>query len=264
MPLQRLSSELPRQNQSGNERLLELIQALGWIRTNDTGIAVIAPAGDRILNIGSEKHKLRRALLDYVEVARPPWLMFALDGRMKTLKFAPIEFSQSMSEAYLGEGYDDEVVEFWDTLAALARGQQNIRLSSIGRQGERLTLAYEKQRTGRDPIWRSIESNADGYDVLSVLSSDDHAQRPIEVKTSTMGMAGTLHLTRNEWESTDTMAHHAFHLWDLKNSASPKLAIVPRALMAQHVPTDNGGGSWREVEISFQQFADIFSLQTVS
>jgi hypothetical protein len=243
MPFQRLRSELPRHERFANDALLELIQALGWIRTNDSGIAVIAPAGDRILSLGDGPRRLRRALLDYVEVVRPPWTMLALDGRKKMLGFAPIEFGQSMTEAYLAEGYDDEVIEFWDRLAAIARGQQDIRLSSIGRDGERLTLSYEKRRTGHDPIWRSIESNSDGYDVMSVVSSEDHAQRQIEVKASTLGLAGSLHLTRNEWDSTETMVHHTFHLWDLKNMNAPQLAIVARAMMDRHVPYDNGAGT---------------------
>ncbi len=259
MPFQRLRSELPRHDRFGTDALLELIQGLGWIRTNDSGIAVIAPAGDRILSLGDGPRRLRRALLDYVEVVRPPWTMFALDGRKKTLGFAPIEFGQSMTEAYLAEGYDDEVIEFWDRLAAIARGQQDIRLSSIGRDGERLTLAYERKRTGRDPVWRSIESNADGYDVMSVVSSEDHAQRQIEVKASTMGLAGSMHLTRNEWDSTDTMVHHTFHLWNLKDMTAPKLAIVARATMELHVPHDNGAGAWKEVEIPFREFADLFA-----
>lgn len=258
MPIQRLRSELPRHERFGNDALLELISALGWIRTNDSGIAVIAPAGDRILSLGDGPRRLRRALLDYVEVLRPPWTMLALDGRKKTLGFTPIEFRQSMTEAYLAEGYDDEVIEFWDRLAAIARGQQDTRLSSIGRDGERLTLSYEKQRTGHTPSWRSIDCNSDGYDVMSVVSSEDHAQRQIEVKTSTLGLVGSMHLTRNEWESTETMVYHTFHLWDLKNMNAPKLAIVGRALMEQHVPHDNGAGVWKEVEIPFREFVNLF------
>lgn len=263
MPFQRLRSELPRHERFDTQDLLELIQTLGWMRANDSGIAVIAPAGDRILSLESEPNRLRRALLDYVEVVRPPWTMLALDGRMKTLRFAPIEFGQSISEAYLAEGYDSEVIEFWDRLAAIARGQKDIKLSSIGRDGERLSIAYEKHRTGLEPVWRSIESNSDGYDVMSVVSSEDHAHRPIEVKTSTLGLSGSLHLTRNEWFATESMKHHAFHLWDLKNSKAPKLAVVDRALMAQHVPEDKGGGAWSEVEVPFKEFAHLFIASDV-
>lgn len=259
MPFERLRVELPRHERLDNEELLNAIKTLGWVRTNDFGVVVIAPAGDRILSLGSDQKKLRRALLDYVEVVRPPWIMLSLDGRKRTLSFAPIEFRQSMIEAYLAEGYDDEVIEFWDRMASIARGQQDIKLSSIGRTGERLTISYEKLRTGCEPIWRSIESNADGYDVMSVVSSSDHAQRQVEVKASTIGLAGSLHLTRNEWDATETMVHHTLHLWDLKNLNVPKLAIVARSMMSEHVPSDNGSGKWSEIEIPFQVFANLFA-----
>jgi len=259
LPFDRLRHELPRDSRYDSEAVLKLSQDIGWIRANDAGIAVLAPAGSRLLALDARgPTRLRRALLDYVEAVRPPWTKLALDGRSRTLQFAPVGFAQVMSEAYLAEGYDDEVVEFWDRLAAIARGQDDIRLSEIGRRGERLTLAYEKRRTGFDPVWRSIESNADGYDVMSVVSSDDRAQKQIEVKASTSGLSGALHLTRNEWDMTEFMQHHAFHLWDLKREDAPKLAIIPRNQMAAHVPEDKGYGTWKEVEIPFREFAELF------
>jgi hypothetical protein len=254
----RLRSELPANPRFSNDSLLELIQALGWTRTNDNGIAILTTTGEGILALGEGRMMLRRALLDYVEANRPPWIMLALDGRKRMLSFAPIEFGQSMSEAYLAEGYDDEVVAFWDRLAAIARGQKDASLSAIGRHGERLSLRYEKERTGRDPQWRSIESNADGYDVMSIVSAENFAQRQIEVKTTTVGISGTLHLTRNEWDATVTMRHHAFHLWNLKEMCAPKLAVISRDQMSVHVPNDAGAGLWREVEVPMREFAEHF------
>lgn len=260
LPFERLRHEMPRDSRFDNDGVLKLSQELGWIRVNDAGLAVLAPAGSRLLAIDSGgPARLRRALLDYVEAVRPPWTKFALDGRTRTLRFAPAGLAQLMSEAYLAEGYDDEVVEFWDRLAAIARGQTDIRLSEIGRRGERLTLEYERRRTGFDPIWRSIESNADGYDVLSVVSREDLGQKQIEVKTSTSGLSGSLHLTRNEWDMTETMRHHEFHLWDIGGSSLPKLAIVPRIEMSAHVPDDKGRGCWLEVTIPFSEFANRFA-----
>lgn len=260
LPFERLRHEMPRDSRFDNDGVLKLSQELGWIRVNDAGVAVLGPAGGRLLALDATgPARLRRALLDYVEVVKPTWAKTAIDGRARTLFFAPAGFAQLMSEAYLAEGYDDEVVEFWDRLAAIARGQSDIYLSEIGRRGERLTLEYERRRTGVEPIWRSIESNADGYDVLSVVSRDDLGQKQIEVKTSMSGLSGSLHLTRNEWDMTETMRHHEFQLWALVGDALPKLAIVSRLEMSAHVPDDKGGGCWREVEIPFGEFADQFA-----
>lgn len=259
LPLQKLLYELPRDSRYDSDAVFRLSQDIGWIRVNDSGVAVLAPAGVRLLALDARgPDRLRRALLDYVEAFRPPWTKLALDGRDRTIQFAPIGIAQLVSEAYLATGYGNEVVEFWDRVAAIARGQVDTRLSEIGRRGERLTLKYEAGRTDVAPIWRSIESNADGYDVLSVVSRADHSQMQIEVKASTSGLAGSAHITRNEWDMTATMQHHVFHLWDLRIHSSPKLAIVPWSDMSLHVPEDRGRGEWKEVEIPFAEFEGYF------
>ena len=127
---------------------------------------------------------------DYIDVVLPPWVQNASFGRARVLSFAGSEIAQVFVEAGLAHGTDDGVVAFWDELAARARGQKSGRLTAIGRHGERLSLAYEENRTGQKPEWVAIENNADGYDVLSVVGSDNLRQLSIEVKTSTMGLAG--------------------------------------------------------------------------
>ncbi len=258
LPLSRVSSEVPRFESLKTEDLLELCQRLNWIRANDAGEAALAPAGDRMLAIGSERERLRQALIDYVEIERPDWLQLSIDGRSRCMKFGPTGVMQTISEAYLADGYDPDVVVFWDLLAAIARGQRSAAVSAIGRRGERLTLDFERRRTGKDPVWRSIESNSDGYDVLSVVSRQELARMQIEVKASTMGIRGFMHLTRNEWDQTELMPRHTLHLWDIRDDANPKLAIVPRADLAAHVPADTGAGRWKEVEVSFAAFVGRF------
>ncbi|AMM23834.1 DUF3883 domain-containing protein [Variovorax sp. PAMC 28711] len=258
MPFQQLRSELPRQGGMEVGRLLEVAQELHWLRANDCGIAVLTPAGARLLGIDLDYLKLRQALLDYVETIRPPWIKNAIDGRLKVLSFSPTEVAQSLIEAELARGYENDVVHFWDRLAAIARGLRNAELGEIGREGERLTLAFERERTGREPKWRSVESNSDGYDVLSVASASDLQQLPIEVKASRMGMRGTFHLTRNEWDATELMPLHQFHLWDLSKNGSPTLAVVSRPEVGEHVSLDVGEGQWGEVVIPFATFAPLF------
>lgn len=260
MPVAQLRTELPRHGGMETGRLLEVVQELNWLRSSDSGIAVLTPSGARLLGIDLDYLRLRQALLDYVETVRPPWIKNAIDGRLKVLSFSPTEVAQSLIEAELACGYENEVVQFWDQLAAIARGLRNAELGKIGREGERLTLAFERERTGREPKWRSVESNSDGYDVLSVASASDLGHLPIEVKASRMGMRGALHLTRNEWDATELMPLHQFHLWDLSRNDNPALAIVSRSTVSEHVPLDVGDGQWAEVVIPFATFASLFEI----
>ncbi|MBK7001449.1 MAG: DUF3883 domain-containing protein [Rhodoferax sp.] len=254
-----MRAEFPRIGGIDIGRLSEIAQTLGWLRANDSGIAVLTPRGANLVEIGCTHLRLRQAILDYVEVIRPPWIKNAIDGRLKTVNYAPTEISQSLVEAELAVGYDDEIVAFWDRLAAIARGLRNASLSEIGREGEKLTIAHELHRTSMQPKWVSIESNSTGYDVLSVVSSTDTRHLPIEVKASTAGMRGAFYLTRNEWDESELMPLHQFHLWDLSSRTNPNFAIVPRKEVEKHVPADSGKGKWKEVEISFGIFASFFA-----
>jgi hypothetical protein len=258
MPFERMRAELPRHDKVEVSHLIELCQELSWVRANDSGVAVLTPRGARLSAADSDAAKLRQALLDFVEVIAPPWVKLAIDGRKKLLTFAPRGVAQCMVEAELAVGYSDEVVSFWDQLAAIGRGLRGAELSEIGRQGERLSLAYERARTGQEPKWRSVESNADGYDVLSVADRGDSRPVQIEVKASRIGVRGSMHLTRNEWDASELMPLHRFHLWDVSNHP-PALAVVQRAEVARHVPADQNSGCWQVVEVPFAVFEDAFA-----
>lgn len=258
MPFERMKAELPRHDKVEIAKLVELCQELAWLRANDSGVAVLAPRGARLTAAQGDPAKLRLALLDYVELAAPPWVKLAIDGRKKVLTFAPTGVAQCLVEAELATGYSDQVVAFWDQLAAAGRGLRGVELGEIGRQGERLSLAYERARTGREPKWRSVESNSDGYDVLSVADREDSRPVQIEVKASRAGRRGAMHLTRNEWDATELMPLHCFHLWDL-SSQPPALAVLARLEVAKHIPADNGDGSWDATVIPFAAFGSSFS-----
>jgi len=240
--------------------VLELAQSLNWIREGGDGCAIVTAEGHHILSLGGYELRVRRALLDYIDVMRPPWIQNATFGRAKVIAFAGSDISQLFVEAGLAHGTDKDVIDFWDELAARARGQKGVRLNAVGRAGERLTIEHEKKRTGREPKWISIDSNADGYDVLSVAGPADDRHLSIEVKTTRIGRAGSFYLTSNEWERALLMDMHAFYLWDL-SSVSPSLAALSKADIGPHVPFDRGDGRWESVEIPFAAFSEKFEVQ---
>lgn len=239
-------------------KIIETAQRLNWLRSDENGVATLTPWGARLLDISGYKHMLRQALLDYIDVESPPWVQNATFGRARVLAFASSEVAQVFVEAELSHGTDVEVVAFWDSLAARARGQKNSRLTAIGREGERLTITHEEARTGRMPKWVAIDNNEDGYDVLSVMGTGDLRQLSIEVKASTMGHGGAFHITHNEWERSQEVENHLFHLWAIKPGSSPALAVITSTEMEVHIPVNSGSGSWELVEIPFSAFRAHF------
>ena len=240
-------------------KVVETMQGLRWLRANDDGTVGVTPSGSQLLGIVGYEPMLRQALLDYIDVVVPPWVQNASFGRSRVLSFAGSEIAQVFAEAGLAHGTEENVIAFWDELAARARGQKIARLTAIGRHGERLSLTYEENRTGRKPEWVAIENNADGYDLLSIVESDNLRQLSIEVKTSTLGLSGVFHLTRNEWERALESVKHVFHLWDASANMLPRLAVIEPQEMHAHIPADLGSGSWESVAIPFNAFGSLFT-----
>ena len=239
-------------------RVIETAQALKWLRLSECSIAEITPSGARLIGLTNYEWTLRQALLDYIDIERPAWIQNATYGRARVLAFAGNEIAQVFVEAGLASDIEEDVVAFWDMLAARARGQKNDLLTMIGRRGERQTLLYEERRTNHRPKWISVDENADGYDVLSIVEAEDLRPLSIEVKASSMGLDGTFYLTRNEWERALAVESHVFHLWNLRNHNAPAIAIVTPEEMQRHIPDDCGSGSWELVEVSLAVFQDRF------
>lgn len=239
-------------------KVIATAQGIGWLQANNEGIASITATGSRLLTLAGYAPMLRQALLDYITVERPPWIQNANYGRSRVIHFAGSEIAQVFVEAGLAQGIDDDVVAFWDAMAAMARGQKNDRQLEIGRQGERLSIAHELARTGQTPTWVAIDNNADGYDVLSIVDPGDKRPLSIEVKASTLGLSGSLHLTRNEWDRSQEVENHSFHLWALKPKNQNALAVVAPSELRMHIPTDLGVGCWEVVQIPFAAFQARF------
>lgn len=230
---------------------------LGWAERTDDGLLVISPQGAAILGMQLTDQRLRQALLDIVYAENPPWAQNASFGRRRFLQYAPTEIAQICCEAGLDSGNSDEVVAFWDMLASRARGLHDVRLNEIGRHGERLTLQYEAKRTSRTPKWIALDSNEDGYDILSTISAEDTSKLCIEVKASQQGISGRFFLTRHEWETAKVLLNYKMHLWDLSTSPA-RLAVLELPILEEHIPIDQNDGSWQTTCISFASFSNLF------
>ncbi len=240
-------------------RVTDCVLSLGWAEVNELGKLIPTTRGQTVRALPLTEFRLRRALLDVVEATDPPWVQNARFGRRRFLQYAPPEIAQLCAEAGLSSGADSDAVMFWDTLAARARGLSDVQLNEIGREGERLTLRYEEERTEKVPRWIALDSNEDGYDVLSQMAPGDSRRLCIEVKASRQGVYGSFYLTRHEWDTARSLLNFQIHLWDL-SSASPKLAVIDFDAITAHMPTDSGDGQWDAVCVPFSAFQSVFSM----
>ena len=183
------------------EDLLAFARYLRWVEPRETGHLALTADGIAASAIDDPRAAIRALLAAYIDIAKPAWVQTASAGRRELLSHAPPGVQQVFVESGMAYGYDDDVVAWWDSLATRARRVRDDALTEIGRQGERRSLEYERNRTGREPKWTAVESNLEGYDILSTLSAVDARRLTIEVKTSQQSAGSAwFFLSRNEWE----------------------------------------------------------------
>ncbi|KJV30049.1 hypothetical protein VI08_15420 [Luteibacter yeojuensis] len=214
---------------------------------------MLTASGRSILSLADPVARMRRTIFDYIELVKPPWLSSAHRGRLNITMYVEPALRQTLHEAGLIDGEDAEAVAFWDALSAKARGLRDDLKLRTGRVGERLTIERERERTGQAPEWKSIYSDADGFDVLSVVDATDLSRLRIEVKATTDRERGSFHVTANEWAQAVSGQPYIFHLWVLSGE-NPILRVVNVDDIKPHVPKNFGAGLWESVCIPFDRF----------
>src|SRR3546814_8775372 len=110
-------------------------------------------------------------MVAFIAERSPIWARLAPAGRNHVLQAIGVNGVQCLRSAGL-LGSDARATEWWDALATVNRGERDARLLAQGREGERLSLAYENTRLkqegiSRAPVWVAIDDNTVGYDILS-------------------------------------------------------------------------------------------------
>jgi hypothetical protein len=240
------------------EEVLEICTRCGWVVVAGAGVLLPSGAGKSLLSEDDYRRAMRVQIRDFIASYQPPWAKLIPRGRRELL--IDDEVGQCLREGQLlSETYDDEIIDWWDDLAAATRGQRFDLSTQIGRRGERLSIGYEHRRVGKAPLWQAVDSNLAGFDILSRVSRADSSPLRIEVKASEVPLNdATLHLSRAEWEVAQGAGQHVFHVWSLI-SHPPMLAVVGKEEMAPNIPSDRGRGVWERVEIPYSVFIDEFS-----
>lgn len=244
------STAFKRYEATSSQMVLEVAEGCNWIQLDINGNLSITAKGKEILTQKDMLYALRVQLKHLIEMVKPSWSFLIHKGRKEAFQYFPSDVKQCFKEAELINSYHKDVIKWWDILALAVRGKQLDTQLEIGRTGEELSLEYERNRVNMEPLWQSIESNLSGFDILSVVSSEDDTPLRIEVKASTkVSNTFSFYLTRNEWTVAETSSNYLFHLWIL--GKTPELFILDKAEIANHIPTNQGKGSWENVKITF-------------
>lgn len=234
------------------EDVLETCFECQWILSDIENIKVSARARELIQLSFIETE--REMIKDFLLINKPSWITLFTKGRLESVPFLPRDIQACFFDAKLMEQTPDTTATlWWDNLLVKIYNEREAEQLLTGRFGERLSIEYEIKRTKQHPIWKSIDSNLAGYDLLSQVSKYDVTKLLIEVKASISDyLHAVAHITRNEWETACLSSNYCFHLWLI--SEAPQIAIISFDDMKIHIPEDSGYGSWESVAIPYKSF----------
>lgn len=222
---------------------------------------LLSESGKRIIKSVNENYEkcIRLFLCEYIFHTEPIWSKRIPYGRCEASTFMTKDERSCFYEAgLLSDELDYEIVLWWDELSEIIRKQKDAAKNTTGRSGEQCTIAFEKERVGKKPIWKSIDSNLMGYDIMSISSVEDKSPFLIEVKASIEDMQHAyFHISSNEWQVANHALNYAFYLWNL-HTDKKFLAIVYPYEMNLHMPENRKSGEWESVKIPFSCFEEKF------
>ena len=231
--------------------ILELCFKCGWLSFKTDGLVIPTERGKSIAE-QSYTDALLAQLEDMIKTYNPSWASLIPKGREETRHFLPDNVKQCFKEAGLFGEISQNLIVFWDKLSLAYRNINNEKLLEIGRKGETLSLEFEKIRTGKQPIWQSIESNLSGYDIISSTDSEDSRQLLIEVKSTESNINyANFYISRNEWFTALSSNNYIFHFWHLGKSKNT-LYVGDIKCMENHIAIDQKDGEWQSVKIPFK------------
>ena len=254
--------EMPYISGTSTMELLKVAKICQWIKSDD--VLSTTPKTKQYTTKGY-KYIYRLLLYDYIKYIKPAWSSLLTKGRFESVPFFTKDIIACFFDAGLmGEPPDAEVIYWWDEVNNLIYINDMKKKTDIGRLGERLSYFYERQRTNINPIWKSIDSNLAGYDILSQTDKNNGEKLLIEVKCSNRAMINAeAILSRNEWNTACRSTNYIFHFWHITKSDEHYLAVISKETILSHIPIDFGKGLWEECSIPFSAFERQFHLTEV-
>jgi hypothetical protein len=190
-----------------------------------------------------------------IESVRPAWLTLLLRGRVPTLEALDPDAAECFRRCgALAASPDPAVVDWLDSLARLARGDDESKRMEAGRAAERLSLERENQLLVKESgtlaaEWVALNDNAAGYDIKSYRRFDGRLS-PIFIEVKACSSASLeFYVTRNEWETAKRSGErYFFHVWLM---ARQELLELSASQVARHIPQDGQNGRWLNARVTW-------------
>lgn len=254
----------------GNSKnVLSFALEVEWIKLNSRYNVLVNTDLREYLN-GDVILLQRELFWKYISNKQPIWTKSLLKGLKVKNSISDVNERQIFNDLGLFtsiDSTDDSLIQWWSRAKSLARSIENKQLTEIGNFGEKLSLAYEKERTEKNPLHVAYLSDSFGYDIESIHGKKDISPLFIEVKASTKNRQfASFYITRNEYETCKKQgSNYIFHLWRI----SPKknnLIIVKGDEILSKLPIDSEGGKWEVASVAFNQFNwdNCISFEVVS
>jgi len=253
---QLLLDSFPRIDGTKTLDVVETCIACKWIsRVNEN--LVVSENGLKFSSTFDVEQK-RRMLKDFIFYNKPSWSALITKGRAESAPFFPSDIRVCFEDAALMLAPPtEEIIKWWDDISIFQLDIKQKNNLIVGREGEILSIDFETKRNNSSPIWKAIESNMLGYDILSRVSCDDHSPLLIEVKASTDSIDfAYAYISRNEWNTGITSKNYVFHFWII--SKKPKIAIIDKSKLAKCIPSDGVSGNWEVAKVPFSEFSSDF------
>lgn len=201
------------------------------------------------LGINKQRDIFQATIKFIVGRASPPWTALLRRGRDALKSLDPDIVACFDRAGAFVQIPETDVLLWWDELATQAYADRDLDICALGREAERRSLNYERQRIQEfpgapAPVWKALDNNLVGYDIQSSMyAAEALVPKLIEVKGSTR-MPMTFYVTRNEWETAVRNPQtYFFQVWHLGTDQMTELSVSD---VESHMPLDQGCGQWRE------------------
>jgi hypothetical protein len=203
---------------------------------------------------------LRKAISSVILTTRPEWAKRVFLGRvhfLNELDDVDAEVRRCFNQAGLfGEAKPGPIADWWYELNHHMRGFLNFANAVQGRKAEEKTLAMEIAECARlgltaVPVWKSLDNNQLGFDIQSYRPSGTEfpTNLLIEVKSSSRNPPVVI-ISREECLKAKTSKdRYIFHVWHVVDGEPMHLFVWTYDMIAEHIPTDCGKGTWTNVAI---------------